>query len=109
MKLEKFKSFSKKDLGQLRHLSYDDVKKIIDRMPFRMVAYVFANNCSQNQIAQIFDEYHLYCSDDRMAKQLGDPSVVKETYRDKILALVKALKKAHKSNLIPAVIRENYL
>ncbi len=105
----KFKSFNKKELNQLRHMNYDNAKKIVDRMPKKLLAFVLANNCSPDQIIQVFGEYHLYCSDSEMAKQLGDPEIIQKRYKDKILVLVKALKKAHKSNLIPRVISENYL
>ena len=105
----KFKSFNKRELGQLRHLSYEDSKKIMDRLPSKMLAYVLANQCSPEQIKRIFDEYYMYCSDSLLAKNLGDPEIIQDKYKKKVLALCKALKKARKSNLIPLYIRENYL
>jgi len=105
----RFKTFNKKELSQLRYMSHEDSKKIMDRMPSKMLAFVLANSCSPVQVKQVFGEYHMYCSDSRMSKQLGDPEIIQARYKDKILALCKALKKARKSNLIPLYIRENYL
>lgn len=100
--------FDKKSLNQLRHLDHDSASMIIAKMPNKLLMKVFATECNNDQIAQLFAEYRMYAEDERMAKQQGEPKEVMNRYRKKLKAMCKALNKARRGHLIPKDILKGY-
>lgn len=90
--------FNKGDLQQLRNLKYEDAKTIVEKMPGRMLASMFASQGSPDQIKQLFAEYQSF---------LGvDDVKVRNRYKKKVKLLCKALRKCRKSHLIPMDLRK---
>lgn len=85
--------FSKADLEQLKHLSPGMAAELVSKLPVSLLVKLYATRCSKQQVAELFREWL---------------TSVDERAENKIVCLVKALRRARKEHFIPGFIKERF-
>lgn len=84
---------------KINAMSYEDKKKVIDKMPVKALCYLYTQMCSKDQVTDLFCEWEKF-------SVMGESDEVKKRSVEKIRGLVKSLRRNKKVHMIP---REIYL
>ena len=101
------KGLKKKDLDKFQKLGYEDKKKLIDKIPSKLLIPLYLNYCSPLQLRQLVEEWDRIILNPEIVGD-GDLDAVRLKYQKKLILLLKGLKKQRLLYLLDSEVLSRY-